>query len=108
MKVSRTEVLQMAWAIRRANITMTWSACQVQAWKAIRLRNALKLGVTAFQFVKTDGTVRDAKGTVNADLFTYQYKGGNSSDSPLVVRFFDIEANGWRSCCADRILQIAA
>lgn len=107
-QIKRSEVLLMAWAIRRQNQFLTWGQCQAQAWKVIRLRAALRVGVASFTFQKNDGEVREAKGTLNAQLFQYEHKGTDRSESLTVVKYFDLDKNAWRSFRAERILTVAA
>jgi stalled ribosome rescue protein Dom34 len=107
-KITRSEILTMAWAIRRQNPLFTWSQCQVQAWKVARLRASLRTGVASFTFQNNEGEVRAAKGTLNTDLFQYDYKGTKRGESVTVVKYFDLEKNAWRSFRADRFLTVAA
>lgn len=107
-QITRSEVLSMAWAIRRQNPAFTWGSCQIAAWKVARLRVALRAGVASFTFQKTDGEVREAKGTLNADLFQYERKGTDRAEIVTVIKYYDLDKNAWRSFRAERILTVAA
>lgn len=105
---TRSEVLALAWAIRRQNQFLTWGQCQAQAWKVARLRVALRAGATRFTFQKQDGEFREAYGTVNPSLFSYEHKGSDRAESPTAIKYYDLEKNAWRSFRAERILRVAA
>ncbi len=107
-QINRSEVLTLAHAIRRENASLSWGTCQRSAWKAARLRAALRTGPARFTFTKETGEVREALGTLNNDLFQYEYKGSGRTESKTAIRFFDLEKNAFRSCKAERILQVAA
>lgn len=104
----RSEVLTLAWIIRKQNNGLTWGECQAAAWLAVRLRSALYTGPVHFQFTKQDGTTRNATGTLSRDLFTYESKGGPVRENPLLVKYYDLEKQAFRSCRVDRLTGIAA
>lgn len=103
----RSEVLSLAWTIRRQNSGLTWSECQKAAWNSVRLRAALYTGVVGFSYTKENGEVRQAVGTLNTNLYRYESKGVGSPANPMVVKYYDVEAAGFRSCRVDRILRAA-
>lgn len=105
--MNRSEVLTLAWSIRKTS-NLPWGQCQAAAWKAARLRSALRSGPVSFSFQKDDGTTRQATGTLSRDLFTYESKGGPVKENPLLLKYFDLEKQAFRSCRIDRILQVAA
>lgn len=107
-QIKRSDVLFMAWAIRRQNQFLTWGQCQAQAWKVLRLRAILRIGVASFTFQKNDGEVREAKGTLNNDLFQYEYKGTERPEALTQIKYFDLDQNAWRSFRAERIITVAA
>lgn len=101
---NRSEILSIAWQIRRQETSLTWGQCQSAAWKSIRLRSALRSGVVAFKYRKEDGEVRQALGTTNENLFRYENKGVSPVTKVIVIKYYDIEVGDWRSCRADRLL----
>lgn len=103
-KNTRSEVLTMAWAIRKQNTGLTWGQCQASAWRALRLRSALHTGAVKFHYTKDDGSTREAVGTLSPALFQYESKGSGSKENPLLVKYFDLEKQAFRSCRADRLL----
>lgn len=106
---TRREVLTLAHALRRLIPSLPWGDCQRAAWKAVRLRAALRTGAASFTFTKEDGTTRAAVGTLNAELYTYTAKGtGAAAENPTVVKFYDLEKGAFRSCRVDRLVTVAA
>ena len=57
----------------------------------------------AFQYRKKDGSVRNAVGTLCrslmklADNTMWQPKGESQPENPAVLKYFDLDAKGWRS-----------
>ena len=107
-QINRSEILSLAWAIRRQNQFLTWGQCQAQAWQVVRLRAALRTGATRFTFQKQDGEVREAYGTLNPSLFQYEHKGSDRAENPTAIKYYDLDKNAWRSFRAERILKVAA
>lgn len=100
---NRSKILKLAHAIKKET-GCTFGEAQRKAWQVARLEYRLNIGIASFQFIKADGTVRAANGTRNADLFEYQHKGSEAKQSPLNVRYFDMDANAWRSFNANRLI----
>lgn len=104
--INRSTVLSLAWQIRRTT-SLTWSECQTAAWNAFKLREALKAGVVNFRFTKADGSIREAVGTLDSNLFEYEAK-GEAKPNPMLVRFWDLEKSEFRCCKVEKIFKIAA
>ena len=105
--MNRSQILSASWKVRKANPGLSWGECQKQAWAAYRLKEAMQSSIVEFSFVKSDKSVRTAKGTLNGDLFQYEAKGASAPTSPDVIRYFDTDANGWRSFRIERLLNAA-
>jgi WYL_2, Sm-like SH3 beta-barrel fold len=108
IKINRSEVMRLAHSFKATG--KTWSESLRQAWamcKATALKETLKQGVVSFSFVKQDGTIRRAVGTMNETLFTYVYKTDRHIQKELsytgTVVFWDLESSDWRCCRVDRI-----
>lgn len=103
--MNRSTILTAAHKVRKANPTLSWGECQKQAWSAYKLKEAMQSSIVEFSFIKvSDGSVRTAKGTLNGELFQYESKGASVPTSPDVIRYFDTEANGWRSFRIERLI----
>lgn len=78
------------------------------------LREKLHQGEVNFVFKKVDGSRRAAVGTTNADLIPLDLLGSQKTPeqsleeqrSQGIVRYFDIEKEGWRSCKVENILEV--
>lgn len=70
-------------------------------------KNALNEGTVEFKYKKKDGSIRDAKGTLNIDIMGSENaptgSGYNISDSN--IRYYDLNSNGWRSFLVDNLLE---
>ena len=70
----------------------------------------LKNGVVRFSYRKTDGSVREAVGTLNPailDLFTGSDKPkSRNQGSPDCVHYFDLERKGWRCFCPENLITV--
>lgn len=86
--------MRRAWAIARAT-GKAFAVCLSRAWQLYRLTKRMRTGVVRFAYEKADGTLRRAAGTLNdtAD----RIKGAGRPDDGQTLRYFDVEANGWRS-----------
>lgn len=78
------------------------------------LREKLHQGEVNFVFKKVDGSRRAAVGTTNPDLIPLDLLGSQKTPeqsleeqrSQGIVRYFDIEKEGWRSCKVENILEV--
>ena len=76
-------IMRRAWTIARTT-GKTFNICLVKAWSLYRLTQRMRAGVVRFAYEKADGTLRRAAGT------------GRPNDA-LTIRYYDVEADGWRS-----------
>lgn len=104
----RPEVMRLAHAIRKECPAMGWGQCQAQAWKAAKLKAALRGGVVRFAYVKQNGEARHAEGTLCPNLIAYQIKGTGKPSPLTVVRYFDTEKQAFRSFRAATVSGMAA
>ena len=63
-----SRVLHMAHILKANRPDFAWSDMVRYAWYFHRFREALKAGVVTFSFFKEDGSIREAKGTLNGVL----------------------------------------
>ena len=70
-------------------------------------KNALHKGIVEFKYKKKDGSIRDAKGTLNIDVMGNENapigSGHNVSDTN--IRYYDLTSNGWRSFIYNNLLE---
>lgn len=106
--MNRSQILSASWKVRKANPALSWGECQKQTWSAYRLKEAMQSSIVEFSFIKSDQSVRVAKGTLNGELFQYEAKGASVPSSPDVIRYFDMGVGQWRSFRVERLINNAA
>lgn len=108
-KISRSEAITMAWAIRKEGIA--WGEAIKRAWKTLRLK--MRLANTDekgewISYTKDNGEVRTALATRTTAHIPAQYQpkadAPAKAEKPHVIKYFDILADGWRSFRADRLI----
>ena len=87
------EVMQMAWSFVRKN-GYSMSEALKCAWANLKLKTALKAKIVEFYFKKTDGTLRQAFGTLMSDRVP-ETKGTKKTADNCQV-YFDCEKEEWR------------
>lgn len=72
------------------------------------LRQKLNEGTVQFAFKKLNGDLRTATGTTNLDNIPLDnHPTGNGKSSPMVVTFFDVTKQAWRSVSTSQEIFIA-
>lgn len=108
-KTTRSEVLSLAWEMKKDGTAPTFGEAQKQAWAVIKAQKAMRSEVVVFAFKKENGETRRAVGTLDQTRFQWTAKGqGETKGSRAVVKYFDLESNGWRAFRAERFLGLAA
>ena len=71
------------------------------------LKAKLQNGVAHFVYIKKDGTLREAWGTCASNLMKATQNGrGLSGDQVNTVKYFDVEAGGYRSLRYENLVQV--
>lgn len=71
------------------------------------LKAKLQNGVAHFVYMKKDGTLREAWGTCAGNLMKATQNGrGLSGDQVNIVKYFDVEAGGYRSTRYENLVQV--
>lgn len=94
MKNELSKLMRRAWAIARAT-GERFALCLSKAWALYRLAKRMRSGVVSFAYRKTDGTLRQASGTLQEVADTI--KGTGRPDDGKTLKYYDTDANGWRS-----------
>ena len=100
MSNPNSRVLHMAHILKANRPDFAWSDMVRYAWYFHRFREALKLGVVTFSFFKEDGSIREAKGTLNELLIPREDLPKGSPDykpNYKAIPFYDIDKKAWRS-----------
>ena len=75
------------------------------AWYFENLRNKLRSGIWRFSYFKKEGSIREARGTLDMSLIPEdRHPKGNPSDvlAPAgTFSYYDLDKNAWRSFCLD-------
>ena len=75
--------------------------------KTEELRNLLQKGAVEFEFEKVDGSIREAKGTLNPSLIPEdqlpktEVEEGEASPYGTNLRYWDLDRNAWRALSAN-------
>ena len=76
---------------------------------AEQLKNLMRNGKVSFTYVKNDGTERHAIGTLSTDIIPSESQpktDGGRNLSEDILRYYDVEKEGWRSCIKKNIVSI--
>lgn len=100
-----SKIMRRAWQIARAT-GKAFAVALSKAWALYRLTKQMQAGVVRFAYEKADGTLRKAAGTLRevAELV----KGTGRPDDGRTVRYYDVEAGGWRSFRVENLVTVYA
>lgn len=98
----RTRVFKMAYELVKAT-GKTFSVCLAKAWQLYRLSKRMRKEVVTFAYEKADGSLRKAKGTLKDVQSMIK---GTGSENYKTVRYFDVEANSFRSFRIDNLVTV--
>lgn len=98
----RHKVFCMAYELAKAT-GKTFAVCLSKAWALYRLTKQMHSGIVSFAYEKVDGSLRKAKGTLKdiQDLIK-----GTGKENYKTVRYFDVEAGGFRSFKVENFITI--
>jgi hypothetical protein len=103
----KKQIFTTAWELFKANTYPTFSEALKASWKRYKLTSKLKTGVVSFTFIKEDGSIRVALGTLENGRFEYTPKGnGEKKQNANVVTYFDLEKTAFRAVRFDRLQSI--
>lgn len=100
------EVMQLAWQFVRRN-GLSKSEAMRLSWANLRLWGKMKKGVVCFRFMKTDGSVREASGTLNNGLMPAIKSLGKRTANDAVQAYYDTACGEFRSYRKANLLSIA-
>ena len=96
-------IMRRAWHLFRS-MGKAFAVCLSKAWQLYRLTKRMRAGVVRFAYEKADGTLRKAAGTLHEVSATI--KGTGRTDGGQAVRYYDVEADGWRSFKVENLIAI--
>ena len=94
-------IMRRAWHLFRS-MGKAFAVCLSKAWQLYRLTKRMRAGVVRFAYEKADGTLRKAAGTLHEVSATI--KGTGRPDGGQAVRYYDVEADGWRSFKVENLI----
>ena len=89
-----SKLMLRAWGMFRTT-GKAFAVCLAKAWALYRLAIRMRAGVVRFAYEKADGSLRKACGTLHNVASTV--KGAGRPDDGQTVKYYDVEAAGWRS-----------
>lgn len=100
----RVRVMKYAWQLCKTT-GQAWRICMIKAWQLYRLARAMRSGVVAFYYQKSDGSVRKALGTL-ANVPAGSTLGGKRMTKPSyrTMAYFDVERKAFRSFKVENLI----
>ena len=99
-----SKIMSLAWQfVKRNGYTMS-EALKV-AWRNFTLKAKMSKGIVKFYYMKVDGSVREAYGTLYGNLLP-QTKNSGRRMSDTVQTYFDTEVQDWRCYKVANLLKI--
>lgn len=99
------EVMTLAWQFIRKN-GMNLSAALKAAWANIKLRTAMQSRIVKFYFMKVDGSLREAYGTLKEGLVPVVSGNDHRKKNDTVQTYFDTEKSEWRCFKKANLMQV--
>ena len=97
--------MRIAWQLVRKN-GFTMSEALKTAWLNFKLKMKMRYGIVKFYYQKISGEIREAYGTLRADLMP-QTKGADRKSNPTVQVYYDSEREGYRCFKIANLVKIA-
>ena len=95
-KSFRVRVMKYAWQLWRAT-RQAWRICMIKAWQLYKLAKTMREGNTTFYYLKADGSIRKAVGTLMNTPSGMTFNGKRvTKPSYKTMTYFDVEKNGFR------------
>lgn len=90
------QVMSLAWQMVKKN-GMSMGDAMRTAWKNIKLRAKMYAGIVKFYFQKVDGTIREAYGTLKAEIIGERgAESGKRKPNDTIQTYFDTEKEEFR------------
>ena len=96
-------IMRRAWTLFRST-GKAFAVCLSKAWALYRLTKRMRAGIVRFAYEKADGTLRKACGTLHDVAATV--KGTGRPNDALTIRYYDVEADGWRSFKVENLVTV--
>ncbi len=105
IKNEMREVMQTAWQFVRRN-GYTMAEALKCAWANLKLRKAMARRICRFYFIKVDGSIREAFGTLASSIVP-ETSGDTRKRNDSVQTYYDTEKAAWRCFKKANLVRIA-
>ena len=99
-------IMQMAWQFVKRN-GFTMAEALHAAWLNFKLKVAMAVRIVKFYFQKIDGSIREAYGTLNANIVPATSGNDNRRKNDTVQTYFDTEKSEFRCFKKANLIRIA-
>ena len=99
------DIMRIAWQLVRKN-GFTMSEALKTAWLNFKLKMKMRYGIVKFYYQKISGEIREAYGTLRADLMP-RTKGADRKSNPTVQVYYDSEREEYRCFKIANLVKIA-
>lgn len=99
-------IMQMAWQFVKRN-GFTMSEALHAAWLNFKLKVAMAVRIVKFYFLKVDGSIREAYGTLRSDLIPEVKGDDKRKKNDTVQVYFDTEKQEFRCFKVANLVRIA-
>lgn len=89
-------IMMLAWQMVKNN-GYTMSEALTTAWRNAKAKARMTQGAIHFAYLKVDGTLREAYGTLCAELVPTRTDGTGRKQNNAVQVYFDLTRGAWRS-----------
>lgn len=93
-KKTLSSVMHLAWQFIKQN-GMSLSDALKKAWRNIKLHSQMQFRIVHFRFIKVDGSIREAYGTLVSSMLPAT-KGTGRKANPALQTYFDTEKQAYR------------
>lgn len=97
-------VMTTAWKIYRKYKNLPFAFALKLAWRKAKMIWAMHTDNVNFSYIKIDGTIREARGTLQDSVLPTRNTVGSHTTSPDLLYYWDLDRNGWRACRLERLI----
>lgn len=102
MKNFKSKVFKQAYEMMKAT-GKAFAVCLARAWAIYRLYKRMKNETVSFAYERANGSLRKAKVTLQDVSSLIK---GFGSENYKTVRYFDVDANGFRSFKVENLISV--
>ena len=104
-RINKSELFCLAWQFVKRNGLSMADALRT-AWRNIKIKAMMAQRIVKFYFQKVDGSIREAYGTLKAELLPNHQDCGRKKNDTVQV-YFDTEKGEWRCFKKANLISIA-